>query len=226
MTKGCRRKLGRMAFELDHVFICVSRGAPEAEHLVQFGLREGPSNTHPGQGTANRRFFFRNAMLELLWVEDAREAQSEETAATRLWERWSNRQSGACPFGIVWRPTGTADPVTPFPAQEYRPRWLPPDLQIYIAPTPIQEPMWVFMPFLQRVHHEQRFIGHPNGVCEITRLILSAPGSWTSPAASVAASAGLCHRNGPEYLLHIEFDGGLHHQTRSFLPHLPLVLQL
>jgi len=68
-----------MAFELDHVFIRVSRGAPEAEHLVQFGLREGQPNIHPGQGTANRRFFFINAMLELLWVEDARVAQSDDT---------------------------------------------------------------------------------------------------------------------------------------------------
>jgi hypothetical protein len=215
-----------MASELDHVFICVSRGAPEAEHLVQFGLREGQSNTHPGQGTANRRFFFRNAMLELLWVEDPREAQSEGTAVTRLWERWSNRQSGACPFGIVLRPTATGNAVTPFPAQGYRPRWLPPDLQIYIAPAAVQEPMWVFMPFLRRVHHEQRFTGHPNGACEITRLILTAPTPWTSQAASVVASTGLGYRDGPEYLLNIEFDGALHHERINFLPDLPLVLQL
>ena len=164
-------------------------------------------------------------MLELLWVEDAREAQSDETAVTRLWERWSNRQSGACPFGIVLRPTAAADAVPPFPAQEYRPRWLPADLQIYIAPAAIQEPMWVFMPFLRSIHCEQRFTGHPNGACDITRLILTAPTSWTSAAASVVASAGLCYRHGPEYLLNIEFDGGLH-QTRNLLPYLPLVLQL
>jgi hypothetical protein len=28
---------------------------------------EDSSNTHPGQGTANRQFFFNNAYLELLW---------------------------------------------------------------------------------------------------------------------------------------------------------------
>jgi hypothetical protein len=44
----------------------VDRWAPEAERIAAFGLCEGPSNVHPGQGTANRRFFFRNAMLELL----------------------------------------------------------------------------------------------------------------------------------------------------------------
>jgi hypothetical protein len=48
--------------ELDHVFVCREMGAPEADRLVGFGLSEGRSWTHPGQGTANRCFFFqRNA---------------------------------------------------------------------------------------------------------------------------------------------------------------------
>lgn len=55
-----------MAFELDHLFIWTDIGAYEAERLVSFGLVEGTSNKHPGQGTTNRRFFFHNAMLELL----------------------------------------------------------------------------------------------------------------------------------------------------------------
>ena len=66
-----------MAVELDLLFICLSRGAPEAKFLTRFGLIEGPRNVHPGKGTANRRFFFENAILELLWVEDPSEAQNE-----------------------------------------------------------------------------------------------------------------------------------------------------
>jgi hypothetical protein len=54
-----------MQIELDHLFVCTAPGAPEAETLVQFGLHEGPSNQHPGQGTACRRFSFANAMIEL-----------------------------------------------------------------------------------------------------------------------------------------------------------------
>jgi hypothetical protein len=42
-----------MDFELDHIFICVSTGAPEAEPLIWAGLQEGSRNRHPGQGTAN-----------------------------------------------------------------------------------------------------------------------------------------------------------------------------
>ena len=81
-----------MAAELDHVFICTARGGnAEADRLVTLGLTEGGPNVHPGQGTACRRFFFRNAYLELLWVDKPDEAQSESVRPMRLWERWSGR---------------------------------------------------------------------------------------------------------------------------------------
>ena len=73
-----------MQVELDHLFVCTAPGAPEAEELVRFGLREGPASRHRGQGTANRRFAFSNAMMEFLWVSAAQEAQSEDPRRTLL----------------------------------------------------------------------------------------------------------------------------------------------
>ena len=107
-------------FELDHLFICTDVGAPEAESLIQFGLTEGDPNVHPGQGTANRRFFFHNAMLELVWVHDAGEAQSELARPTQLWQRWSQRQASASPFGLCLRPNRPGASEVPFPAWIYR----------------------------------------------------------------------------------------------------------
>ena len=92
------------AFELDHLFICCKAGAPEAEYLRDFGLTEGPPNVHPGQGTMNRRFYFHNAMLELLWVHDPVGAQNMRTRPTHLWERWQGRHGDASPFGICLHP--------------------------------------------------------------------------------------------------------------------------
>ena len=63
-----------MSFELDHLFILVAAGGPEAARLSELGLVEGAVNRHPGQGTACRRFFFHNAFLELVWVDDPAEA--------------------------------------------------------------------------------------------------------------------------------------------------------
>ena len=72
-----------MAFEFDHVFICVSVGGEEASALAAFGLTEGTPNVHPGQGTACRRFFFANSYLELLWVSNAGEARNRRRFSRR-----------------------------------------------------------------------------------------------------------------------------------------------
>lgn len=88
-----------MEFQIDHIFIMVSKGALEADQLIQFGLSEGKLNVHLGQGTSNRLFFFNNFMLELVWVHNLKEARNENTRPTFLWKRWINRDKKS-PFGI------------------------------------------------------------------------------------------------------------------------------
>ena len=75
-----------MSLRFDHVFVFVPPGAQAADLLVAAGLVEGPPNQHPGQGTANRRFFLANAMLELLWVHeaDAADAATQSNAARAI----------------------------------------------------------------------------------------------------------------------------------------------
>jgi hypothetical protein len=86
--------------ELDHIFICVEPAAREAEALKEFGLTEGTANQHPGQGTSNRRFFFRNAFIELLYLHDLTEIQNELTKPTKLYERLVIKDGKVSPFGI------------------------------------------------------------------------------------------------------------------------------
>ncbi|MCP3943807.1 MAG: VOC family protein [Desulfobacteraceae bacterium] len=111
-----------MGLELDHVFIFVSEGAPEAEVLLEFGFKEGEPNVHPGQGTSCRRFFFNNMMLELIWVSDFEEVKNELTKTTMLWERWSGRHDNVSPFGIIVR---SSDEEDLFEGWEYKPDYLP-----------------------------------------------------------------------------------------------------
>src|SRR5262245_10672891 len=101
-------------FELDHLFVWASLGGPEADRLVAFGLTEGEPNTHPGQGTACRRFFFRNAYLEIPWVHDPIEAQAEVIRPTGLWPRWSGRSTNTSPFGLCLRPARPGGGGVPF----------------------------------------------------------------------------------------------------------------
>ena len=140
------------AFELDHLFFCSEIGTPEAEYLRDFGLTEGPANVHPGQGTANRRFFFHNAMFELLWVHDAVAAQNPRTRPTQLWERWQGRRGDASPFGICLRPQHAEPATLPFPAWTYEPAYLPAPRVVHIGENTaiIAEPMLLYLAFGQR----------------------------------------------------------------------------
>jgi hypothetical protein len=172
-----------MRLELDHLFVCTAPGAPEAEELVRFGLREGPPNQHPGQGTANRRFAFANAMIELVWVSDVQETQSERSRRTLLWERWSGRENKASPFGICVRPVDSQNAGRPFPAWEYRPSYLPDPFVMHIGEAGVEEPMWVYLGFMRRVDREHQFVEHPIGVREIMSLTLTTPVTLLSTVA-------------------------------------------
>jgi hypothetical protein len=213
--------------ELDHLFVCTATGAPEAEKLVQFGLHQGPPNQHAGQGTASRRFAFVNAMIELLWVTDASEAQGQRTGRTLLWERWSGREHNASPFGICLRPVDSQETKPPFPVWEYRPAYLPDPLFLHMGEAGVEEPMWVYLSFMRRAQREQWFIEHPIGIREITGLTLTtAVPLRSSVSERIVESGVLSTRTGAASLLEIEFDGNRRKQQIDFRPHLPFVFQL
>jgi hypothetical protein len=218
--------------ELDHIFICTVVGAPEADRLVAFGLTEGTSNSHSGQGTANRRFFLRNAMLELLWVHDEHEARSSLVAPTRLWERWQHRSTGYSPFGICFRPStqhAATRPTLPFATWTYHPPYLPPELQIDIAAgTDGCEPLLFLIPFGKRpdsvpIERRQPLV-HSRGSGEITALHMTLPQREpASRAVRAVQGAGLVSfGTDDEHLAEIEFDHGGRGQSDDFRPVLPL----
>ena len=97
--------------ELDHIFVCTSDRRASLEVLLAAGLSPGPNRIHHGQGTANDCFYFENAYLELLWMNDEVEIRSAAVKPLCLWERIHWRETGACPFGIAFRATGGFDPA-------------------------------------------------------------------------------------------------------------------
>lgn len=221
-----------MAFELDHLFILTGIGAPEAERLVSFGLVEGRSNTHPGQGTTNRCFFFHNAMLELLWVHDPAEAKSEVIRPTRLWERWENRNNGACPFGICLRPTPGFDNTVAFSSWAYRPPYLPQELSIEIGKNSddLMEPLLFQIPLGQRPDRSPvqklKPLEHGMGLREITRVQLVSPATNNpSPELQAAINTNQVRvRVGVEYCVELGFDGEVQRHQVDFRPRLPLIM--
>lgn len=104
--------------ELDHIFVWVSPDAPEARRLELLGLVPGGGRDHPGQGTSNRCFFFGNAYLELLFLNEQDKADSPAVKETRLHERAQWQSNRASPFGIAYR-GGTPGEGLPVPCWGY-----------------------------------------------------------------------------------------------------------
>ena len=217
-----------MAIFLDHVFITCEVGAPEADVLLAQGFVEGSGNVHPGQGTANRRFFFSNFMIELLWVCDPTEATGNAVLSTGLWERWSRRGEGASRFGIVYGGTATPGSSPLLATQSYFPAYLPTGLNIEIVcGLQSAEPAIFWMPWLGADRRNRREpIDHAASIREITGVAIGVP----NPDALSQAARRLCEPGLLGYfrsaapILEIRFRS---HEEQSIdcRPRLPLVFR-
>ncbi len=218
------------AMEFDHIFICVPFGAFEAEALNEFGLTEGSPNHHPGQGTANRRFFFRNAFIELLYLVDSHEAQNEITRPTMLFERLSAQGSGTSPFGVCFRPTNRGEKEATFPSWSYKPSYLPNNLQVAIAePSPLSEPMWFFLSFGSRpdlvAKERQQPLSHQIGFVEVTSIRVSFPQPAKLSVAAICAAKNISAIESDSHLFEVGFDHEVNGRSHDFRPTLPLVFK-
>lgn len=217
--------------ELDHLFIAVEPGAPEIESLLGLGLREGTPNAHPGQGTANRRIFFRNAMLELIWLVDAAEARSDAVRQTHLFERCARAKPNVCPFGICVRRAGQNPAALHFATWEYRPPYAP-QVSIPMAhnAAALAEPLIFATPWGGRPDQappqRRQPLDHPAGVDELSRLVLHTPSAAPPSDAlgALVASGLLTVEPAARYALRLVFDEGRRGRTLSLAPALPLVL--
>jgi hypothetical protein len=217
--------------ELDHLILLCDVDAPEAEALLRAGLVEGSSNVHAGQGTANRRFFFQNAYLELLWVCDLAQTRREPAYRTRLWERWLRRNQGGCPFGIALRPIDpTAGDTPPFPTWAYHAPYLPARVSIGIAiATPLAEPEFLHVTFATRPAAKKREpMNESSGFSRLETVRLGMPpgASPRSQAAKVTSQLGLISfYAATEYVMELTFDGNSGARHVDLRPALPLVLR-
>ena len=206
-----------MALEVDHVFVCTAVGAPAAARLIAAGLTEGEPNTHPGQGTACRRFSFENCMIELIWVADAAEARGEVARGLRLWERWCNAGRGASPFGVILR----GGDGCPFHSWTFRPPTMP-GLELEIASgTGLDEPMWCYT----KGYPRRRPPVHAAGVREVTSVRLTGAAAEGSVTSAMAGVGVIRIEDGVGHAMEIEFDGGRRGGREDLRPELPMVIR-
>ena len=224
--------------ELDHVFVFVEKGAPEAKLLKDWGLTVGDKPyRHVGAGTASIGVFFENGYLELVWVEDVDELRAKEP---EMVTRAGWKETGASPFGIgLHHRAGSTAPI-PFPVRNYSAEWMRPGTFIEVAEgVSVVEPAVFIVPDYMAVGPDEKqqellkkdpefakLFQHPVGVKSITSATITV-----TPKTLGAAALNLTRGNvvriqpGAAPLLELTFDGGSRGKSLDARPTLPLFLR-
>jgi hypothetical protein len=220
----------RMTIEMDHLFVFSTVKAPEADELIAAGFTEGSANIHAGQGTACRRFFFANCMLEFLYVTDIAITRSGIAEPTGLAERWLKQAAGAAPFGLCFRPLQGDDEPAPFPSWTYGPKYLPdgtPAYEISKRCRLIAEPFAFFTPKSLRQDRYPADLAQPlvhrNGAKAVSHVHLESPLATLPDLQSPLMPANLVLHHTKRHRMQVEFDNARQGRTLD-LSTLPLTL--
>lgn len=217
--------------KIDHLLICIDAPEKTTQILTDFGLIEGEPNSHFGQGTSNRRFYFNNIYLELLYLDDPKAAQSPLTEPTKIYHRFFPKTTTTSPFGVCFYADDSTEKNSKFNLNQfsnwiYKPKYLPSPLKMDILNAPISEPMYFFLDFISSTTRKKhkKFI-HKAGFKNVTNIKYLTPNHHLDSAIKTYIS----EHNLLEYIandtqvFHLEFDEGVQGKTHDFRPDLPLI---
>lgn len=158
--------------QIDHIFIFTEEPDAAAEELLAFGLTEGSSRVHKGQGTSNRKFYFENFFLEILWVHDAEEITTPAMQPTRLWQRARYVETTASRYGLCLANTPDTDAIFAA-ATPYQPAYFPAGLVIDVLTHEQNLSLpWTFrLPFKGPKTATTEPTSHDNGLRELTQAV-------------------------------------------------------
>ncbi len=239
-----RKPMNVFPLERDHIFIWVSPGAPEAATLQKLGLyTDGKIYKHVGQGTSSIAFFFENAYLELIWVDEPDVArQNSQEMGTDLLARVNWRQTGASPFGIgLHHLTAQASDI-PFPTKRYRAEWMEAGTFISIAESSanLRKTFYFIVPDYLAVPSGERLkqlidnsptyrksTTHALGVRRLTgvKIISNQPGKFSETASMISKNGVAVVKRGKSPHAELTFDGNARGEVLDVRPALPLILK-
>ena len=213
----------------DHLYIWVSRDAPEGAVLRDLGINQYPDTVALGEGVNWIVFQFENTILELLWVVD-------EGLFGEKWVSWDSlhharanwRDTGASPFGLAFQRVGPDTLPLPFKTVDW---WDPlggwvahsdPLMPFLFVTGPryaMPDPSWMTTEW--RALAENRV-----GIRRLTSMTLGTPRPLSHDALRVLAEQGaLSLRVTGEHVLELTFDNGRQGKTYDARPALPLVIR-
>ena len=210
--------------EVDHFYFCTEQANDVADLLKEFGLKEGQPNTHPGQGTTNRRFFFQNSMMELLYITNEKETHTERTKVLGIAQQFKNPKQNK--IGIIFRPSESEERTCPFECVQYKPMYLPDNLYMDIGcSTYKSEPKYIFLNFINKPKNRDDVYHEIDGtivknVTKITLYLKSKSISKTTKIIESNSNLNIVTQN--EDMLEIELDNGKMKKHKNFFPLIPL----
>jgi len=213
-----------MTMRLDHIFIITKPDAPEAERLSALGFNEGDPNTHPGQGTSNRRFFLDNFTIELVFVSDVTEATNG--AGNRLGILNRSKSTTASPFGIVVR-SKDAKTAPNFPSWQYFPDYFPDDWCFYVGENSdqLQEPLCICMPLSLHKRKEVPY-QYANPDWQPTELTIQVPlTGFSATLQEFASIEKITIEPGDSHRMTMKFNDGAAGRSENLQPELPLIVE-
>lgn len=157
---------------IDHIFILTDDSGKIADELVDFGFTEGSNHIHAGQGTTNRKFYFENFFLEILWVHNIKELKSKQTKPTGLWRRAEFNTTHFTPFGLCMVHSEETD-VLFKNALKYQPDYFPEGMLIDILKNEQQPCLpWTFrLPFKGQNKNDKEPKVHLNKIKALSKAI-------------------------------------------------------
>ena len=225
--------------ELDHILVWVKPKAPEAQILAEFGLQRTGQAEHLGQGTASYFFFFDNAYLELIWINEEQTAL-DNTARTGIdWRsRASWRETGASAFGVGWHRRSPALEELPLFPVKYSAEWMEPGTYLEFSDNFSQatEPLYFIVPeyvsapqirLAPGIIMADSIAPHPLGIKNVTsaRVTLPQRGTLSSVASELSRHTPVAFELGNDSLLELTFDGGSRGKILDARPTLPIVFK-
>lgn len=228
----------KFPLQLDHVFLWVTKGAPEAAAFENAGLQlQDRTNQHTGQGTASKVFIFENVYLELIWIDDE-QAAAKNAARSGIdmpgRARW--KETGASPFGVGLHRLDNPDAI-PFPVTHYWAEWMQPNTIIEFAQTVTNnnEPMFFVLPdylstdtpaMQTRLSEALKTNHHRLGVSRLTQLrIVTVSKKLTATSERLTRGGVLKIERGKTPLLELTFDGHKKNKSVDLRPAVPIVLK-
>ncbi|MCC5624717.1 VOC family protein [Nostoc sp. CHAB 5715] len=225
--------------EVDHIFVCTTKGAESVSVLEELGLYcSNQLVQHVKQGTASKIIFFENTFLELIWIEDKHlvEQQSELIDVHTLM-RVREQHTEASPFGIGLRRKSDESKLMSHSTSDWV-EWMRGQMYISFAAENLanqEEPFCFVIPdcialttWLDRsLTAHQRLISHPLGIRKLTsvKIIINSDKNLTDAMSVLCTHSAVAIEQGGSPLLELTFDEGIREKHLDARPILPILLK-